>query len=82
MVDYDLAAYRTSGLWPTALHNVQKEFGTKEVEQWVRSDMERTELREKIVALEKTVRADDNEEPKEPRFEAKCHLGEDLWDDE
>ena len=36
-VDYGLAAR-------TALHNVQQELATKEVEQWVRSELERTDL--------------------------------------
>ena len=40
-VDYGLAAR-------TALQNVQQVLATKEVEQWVRSELESTDLREKL----------------------------------
>ena len=40
-VDYGLAAW-------TALQNVQQELAIKEVEQWVRSELENTERREKL----------------------------------
>ena len=40
-VDNGLAARK-------ALQNVQKELATKEVEQWVRSEVERTDLQEKM----------------------------------
>ena len=43
-VDYGLAAR-------TALQNVQQELATKEVEQWVRSELESTDLREKFDIL-------------------------------
>ena len=43
-VDYGLAAR-------TALQNVQQELATKKVEKWVRSDLESTDLREKIDIL-------------------------------
>ena len=44
IVDYGLAAR-------TALQNVQQELVTKEVEKWVRSELEITELREKLNIL-------------------------------
>ena len=47
-VDYGQAAR-------TALQNVQPELATKEVEQWVRSELKNTELREKLEILGKTV---------------------------
>ena len=37
---------------------------TKEAEQWVRSELENTELRGKLDILGKTAKADDNQEPK------------------
>ena len=40
-VDYGLAAR-------TALQNVQQELATKEFEQWVRSELESTDFREKF----------------------------------
>ena len=43
-VDYGLAAR-------TALQNVQQELVTKEVEKWVRSELENTELRKKLDIL-------------------------------
>ena len=43
---------------------MQQELATKEVEQWVRSELENTDLREKLDLLEKTVREEDNQEPK------------------
>ena len=48
----------------TALQKVQQELATKEVEQWVRSELENTELCEKIDTLEKTVKEEDKQEPK------------------
>ena len=48
-VDYGLAAR-------TALQNVQQELATKEVEQWVRSELESIDLREKIDILGKTTK--------------------------
>ena len=49
-LDYGLAAR-------TALQKVQQELATKEVEHWVRSELEKTELREKLDTLD--------QEPKE-----------------
>ena len=46
-VDYGLVAR-------TALQNVQQKLATKEFEQWVRSDLENTELHKKLDMLEKT----------------------------
>ena len=45
-LDYGLAARN-------ALQNFQQELATKEFEQWVRSEMENTELREKLDILGK-----------------------------
>ena len=53
-VDYGLAAR-------TALQNVQQELATKEVEQWVRSELESTDLREKFDILSKTTKEDTQE---------------------
>ena len=50
-VEYGLAAR-------TALQNVQQELATKEVEQWVRSELESTDLGEKIDILTKTTKED------------------------
>ena len=43
-VNYVLAAR-------TALKNIQGELATKESEQWIRSELEKTELREKLDIL-------------------------------
>ena len=56
-VDYGLAAR-------TALQNVKQDLATKEVEQWVRSELESTDLRESFNVLGKTTKAEDKEEPK------------------
>ena len=56
-VDYGLAARKT-------LQKVQQELVTKEVELWVRSELENTDLRKKLDTLEKTVKEEDNQEPK------------------
>ena len=55
-VDYGLAAR-------TALQNVLQEIATKEVEQWVRSELESTDLCEKFDFLSKTTK----ENTQEPR---------------
>ena len=55
-VDYGLAAR-------TALQNVKQELATKQFEQWVRSELESTDLREKFDILSKTTK----EETQEPR---------------
>ena len=56
-VDYGLAA-------KTALQNVIQELATKEVEQWVRSELESTDLRESFNILGKTTKIEDKEEPR------------------
>ena len=56
-VDYGLAAR-------TALQNVKQELATKEVEQWVRSELESTDLRENFNVLGKTTEKEDEEEPR------------------
>ena len=48
----------------TALQNVQQKLATKEVEQWVWSELENTELREKLDILGKTTKKEDNQQPK------------------
>ena len=50
-VDYGLAAR-------TALQKVQQELATKENEQWLKSELENTELCEKLDTFEKTVKAE------------------------
>ena len=57
-VDYGLAAR-------TALQNVQQDLATKEVEQWVRSELESTDLRKIIDILGKTTKQEDKQEPRE-----------------
>ena len=56
-VDYGLAA-------KTALQNVKQDLATKEVEQWVRSELENTDLRENLNTLGKTTKVEDKEEPR------------------
>ena len=56
-VDYGLAAR-------TALQNVKQDLATKEVEQWVRSELENTDLRETLNTLGKTTKVADKEEPR------------------
>ena len=56
-VNYGLAAR-------TALQNVQQELATKEVEQWVRSELENTERREKLDSLGRSTKEEDNQEPR------------------
>ena len=56
-VDYVLAAR-------TALQNVKQELATKEVEQWVRSELESTDLRENFNILGKTTEKEDKEKPR------------------
>ena len=56
-VDYGLAAR-------TALQNVKQDLATKEVEQWVRSELESTDLRENFNILGKTTKVEDKEEPR------------------
>ena len=48
----------------TALQNVKKELATKEVEQWVRSELESTDLWEKFNILTKTTEEEDKQEPR------------------
>ena len=47
----------------TALKNVKQELGTKEVEQWVRSELESSDLREKFNILSRTTKKDENRNP-------------------
>ena len=56
-VDYGLAAR-------TALQNVKQDLATKEVEQWVRSELESTDLRESVNVLGKRTKVEDKEEPR------------------
>ena len=56
-VDYGLAAR-------TALQNFKQELATKEVEQWVRSELESTDVREKFSILSKTTEEGDKQEPR------------------
>ena len=56
-VDYGLAAR-------TALQNVKQELATKEVEQWVRSELESTDFRENFNILGKTTEKENKEEPR------------------
>ena len=56
-VGYGLAAR-------TALQNVKQELATKEVEQWVRPELESTDLRENFNILGKTMKIEDKEEPR------------------
>ena len=56
-MDYGLAAR-------TALQNVKQELATKEVEHWVRSELESTNLRENFNILGKTTEKEDREEPR------------------
>ena len=56
-VDYGLAPR-------TALQNVKQDLATKEVEQWVRSELESTDLRESFNILGKTTKVEDKEEPR------------------
>ena len=58
-VDYGLAA-------TAALQNVQQELATKEVEQWVRSELESTDIREKLDILGKTTKEEDKQGPRKP----------------
>ena len=54
-VDYGLATR-------TALQIVQQELATKEVEQWVRSELENTERREKLIILGKLTKEENSQE--------------------
>ena len=56
-MDYGLVAQ-------TALQKVNQELATKKFEQWVKSELENTELCEKLDTSEKTVKAENNQEPK------------------
>ena len=56
-MDYGLAA-------KTALQNAKQELATKEVEQWVRSELESTDLRANFNILGKTKEKEDKEEPR------------------
>ena len=67
-MDYGLAAW-------TSLRIVQQELATKEVEHWVRSELENTELREKLDTLGKTAKEEDNQEPKKQGLKLIVILG-------
>ena len=56
-LDYGLAAR-------AALQNVKQELATKEMEQWVRSELESTDLWEKFNILSKTTEEEDKQEPR------------------
>ena len=56
-VDYGLASR-------TALQNVKQELAAKEVEQWIRSELESTDIRENFNILGKTTEKEDKEEPR------------------
>ena len=56
-VDYSLEAR-------TALQNVKQELATKEVEQWVRSELKSTDPREKFNILSKMTKEEDKQEPR------------------
>ena len=67
-VDYGLAAQ-------TALQNVQQELATKEVEQWVRSEIDITDHREKLDILGKTTKEEDKQEPRKHGLKLKVISG-------
>ena len=48
----------------TALQNVKQDLATKEVEQWVRSELENTDLRETLNTLGKKTEIEEKEEPR------------------
>ena len=48
----------------TALQNVKQDLATKEVEQWVRLELESTDPRESFNILGKTTKVEDKEEPR------------------
>ena len=52
----------------TALQNVQQELATKEVGQWVRSELESTNLWVKIDILGKTTMEEDKQEPRKQKI--------------
>ena len=66
-VDYGLAAL-------TALQNVQQELAKKEVEQWVRSELESKDLREKTDILGKQRKKETNRNP-ETGTKSECYIG-------
>ena len=50
----------------TSLLNVQKELATKEFDQWLKSELENTELGERLYTQEKTLLTEDKKAPKSP----------------
>ena len=62
-VDYGLAAR-------TALQNVKQDLAAKEVEQWVRSELESTDLRESLNVLGKTTDIVKNSRTRDKKYEA------------
>ena len=67
-VDYCLAAR-------TAIPNVQQELVTKEVEQWVRSELESTDLWEQIEILGENNERRGQTGTQETGTKAKCYIG-------
>ena len=55
-VDFGLAV-------STALQKFQQDLATKEIEQWMRSELEKTEQREKLGTIEKTPKLEKKEIP-------------------
>ena len=74
-VDYGLAAR-------TALQNVKQDLATKEVEQWVRSELESTDLRKSFSILGKTTKVEDKEEPRKQGLKLKRYIWENFRHDE
>ena len=58
-----------------ALQNAQQELATKEVEQWVRSELENTDLREKLDILGRSTKGEDNQEPRKQGLKLNVILG-------
>ena len=57
------------------LQNVKQDLATKEVEQWVRSELEKTDLRESLNTLGKTTKVEDKEEPRKKGLKLKVISG-------
>ena len=62
----------------TALQNVQQELATKGVEQWVRSKLENTELREKLDILGGSTKEEDNQKPRKQGLKLNVISGKTL----
>ena len=59
----------------TALQIAKQELATKEVGQWVRSELENTELREKLDILGRSTKKEDNQEPRKQGLKLNVILG-------